>query len=213
MRALILALALLGSCSHAVAAAPKCPSTLANDQWSADCFETVEAKRRVKPQYRKNIVPNKFGRAVIVVAEPFEVLAVDRAGLVVVPGIYAGGDFDYPRAEAHIGRFRADGKCGYFRTDSLKVIVPTAYDECKAFHEGTALACLDCVRYCRSGECEDSTLVGGQGFVFDIKGRLQRQFSLPKLEEVCGRVGVEEVSKVDGRIPFLKCKPEPGLEL
>ena len=213
MRALILALVLLGSIVHAAEAAPKCPSTQANDQWSAECFETVGEKRRVKSQYRKNIVPNKFGRAVIVIAEPFEVLAVDRQGLVVVPGIYAGGGPDYPKAEAGIGRFSSGRKCGYFRTGTFTVIVPPEYGQCQPFQEGTALACQDCVRYCRSGECEDSTLIGGQGFVFDIKGRIQRQFSLPTLEEACGRVGVEEVSRGDGSMPFLKCRPEPGLEL
>ena len=213
MRALFLALLLVVGCTYATAAAPKCPSTQANGQWSAECFETAGETRRVRSQYRKNIVPNKFGRAVIVIEEPFEVLAVDRQGFVVVPGIYAGGGLDYPKAEAGIGRFSSGRKCGYFRTGSFNVIVPPNYGECQAFQEGTALACKDCMRYCRSGGCADSTLIGGLGFMFDIKGRLQRQFSLPTLEEACGRVGVEEVSKLDGSIPFLKCKPEPGLEL
>lgn len=213
MRTFFIAVALLGCCAYAAAAAPKCPSTQSNDEWSAECFETTDGKRRVKPQYRKSIVPNKFGKAVIVVGGPFEVLAVDRLGLVVVPNIRTSGDFDYPKAEAGIGRFSSDGKCGYFRTGSFKVIVPPAYEECMPFHEGTALACRDCKRYCTSGSCEDSTVVGGQGFVFDDKGRLQRQFALPELEKACGRAGVAEVGKRDGPTPFLKCNPEPGLEL
>lgn len=213
MRALLFVLALLAGCAHAAAETPKCPSTQTKDQWSAECFEPIGETRRVKPQYRKSIVPNKFGKSVIVIAEPFEVLVVDRRGHVVVPGIYAGGDFDFPKAEAGIGRFYSGGKCGYFRSGSFKVIVPPTYDGCLAFHEGTALACRDCERYCTSGSCEDSTLVGGQGFVFDGKGRLQRQFALPKLEDACGQAGVAEVGKVDGLTPFLKCKAPPGLKL
>lgn len=212
MRALFLALLLFGGCTYA-ASGPQCPSTQSNDQWSAECFETTGGMRRVKPQYRKNIVPNKFGKAVIDIEGPFEVIAVDSQGLVVVPGIRTSGDFDYPKAEAGIGRFYANGKCGYFRAGSFNVIVPPTYGECMAFHEGTALACRDCVRYCRDGSCADSSLVGGQGFVFDSKGRLRRQFPLPKLEEACGRVGVAEVRELDSHMPFLKCNAEPGLEL
>jgi len=213
MRALFLALVLLGSCVHAVAAATRCPSTQSNDQWSAECFESADGKRRVKPQYRKNIVPNKFGKAVIVIDGPFEVLAVDRQGFVVVPDIRTSGDFDYPRAEAGIGRFFSGGKCGYFRSGSFEVIVPPAYEECMAFREGSALACRDCKRYCTAGSCQDSKFVGGQGFVFDGKGRLKRQFALPELENACGKVGVAEVSELDGPTPFLMCNAPPGLEL
>lgn len=213
MRAMILALMLLVSGVHVASAAPRCPSTQSNEHWSAECFEAIGGKRRVKPQYRKNIVPNKFGKAVIIVGGPFEVLAVDRQGVVVVPGIYVSGDFDFPKAEAGIGRFYSGGKCGYFRSGSFEVIVPPTYEACMPFHEGTALACRDCKRYCTAGSCEDSTVVGGQGFVFDGKGRLKRQFALPELENACGKDGVAEVSELDSHMPFLMCNAPPGLEL
>ncbi len=209
MRSLLLALILLCTACAASATESPCPSTRSNEQWSAACFDATGAVRRVKPQYLRNIVPNKSGMAVIVIAEPFEVVAVDRRGVVVVPGIASAGDFDYPHAEGGIGRFYAGGKCGYFRSGSFQVVVPPEYAACRAFREGEALACRDCMRYCTDEDCHDSKFVGGQGFVFDARGRRLRQFALPRLEESCGKAGVAEVGKLDGGTPLLRCKNDP----
>jgi hypothetical protein len=207
MRAWLLAgvFALSAGCAPAVNEA--CPG---EGEWAAACFETSAGTRQLKPQYRSRLATGKSGVAVIAIAEPREMVAVDRRGVVIVPGIFHTGDFDYPTAEQDVARFQATGKCGFFSSATFKVLVAAEFDQCRAFREGEAIACKDCKRYCTEDECKDSKLVGGQGFAFDAKGKLLRQFALPGLEAACGRAGVAEVENGDGASPRLKCKKDPN---
>jgi hypothetical protein len=206
MRSFFLAclLVLAGGCANAEDACP------ARGEWSAACFEAKGATRQVKPAYRAKLPLQKSGMAVLTISEPRELVAVDRKGVVVIPGIFHTGDFDYPSAEQGVGRFEAGGKCGYFSTATFHALVPAAYDQCQAFHEGEALACKDCVRYCTEDECQDSVLVGGRGFAFDARGKLLREFALPTVDAACGSAAVARVSKMPGAVPRLKCEPGAG---
>lgn len=207
MRAWLLACLFALSAGCATAANEACPG---DGEWAAACFETSAGKRQLKPEHRSKLAFEKSGMAVIVIAEPREMVAVDRRGIVIVPGIFHTGDFDYPTAVQHVARFQATGKCGFFSSATFNVLVPAEFDQCRAFQDGEAIACKDCKRYCTQDECKDYKLVGGQGFAFDAKGKLLRQFALPKLEAACGRAGVAEVGKGDGAYPHLKCKKDPN---
>jgi len=206
MRSILLAClsALAAGCVSA-AEAP-CP---AGDEWAAGGFENSGAMRQVKPQYRNRLAAKKSGITVITIAEPREVVAVDRQGVVVIPGIFHTGDFDYPTAVQGVGRFRLVGKCGYFNTTTFRTLVSAEYAQCQPFHAGEALACKDCERYCTEVDCQNSTVVGGQGFVFDAKGKMRRKFALPKLEDACGRAGVAQVTREGRATPYLRCKEDP----
>ena len=206
MRSIMLAslLALAAGCVSA--AEDPCP---AGDEWAASCFENSGAARQVKPQYRSRLAVKKSGIAVMTIAEPHEVVAVDRQGVVVIPGIFHTGDFDYPTAVQGVGRFRAAGKCGYFNTATFRILVPAEYAQCQTFRDGEALACKDCERYCTEVECQNSTVVGGQGFVFNAKGKLRRKLALPRVEDACGRAGVAQVTREGRATPYLQCKEDP----
>lgn len=204
MRSLFLACLLALTTGCASAGQDACP---AGGEWAASCFEKSGAARQVKPQYRARLAVQESGMAIITIAEPREVVAVDRSGVVVIPGIFHTGDFDYPTAEQNVGRFAAAGKCGFFSTATFRSLVPAAYDQCQAFHDGEAIACVDCVRYCTEDECQDSRLIGGRGFAFDASGKLLRQFALPTLETACGKSGGAQVRKAPGAAPRLECKP------
>lgn len=93
----------------------ECPVRKEGIVWSLACFETVGQTRQVRHEFRDHLMVNEMGFETILVAEPLELVAVDRDGVVVLPGIAHGGDFDYPTAANGIGRFNSDGKCGYFR--------------------------------------------------------------------------------------------------
>jgi len=73
------------------AAEPSCPR---GDDWSAACFEKVGGERRVKARYLPRLARQPSGMAVVVIDDPREMVAVDRRGVVRVPGIYHAGDFD-----------------------------------------------------------------------------------------------------------------------
>lgn len=192
-------------------AAQPCPSAKQGGDWSAACFAGEGSERRVKPQYLKRLAWNQHGMATILVAEPRELLAVDRSGKVVIPNIRHTGDFDYPAAERGIGRFSiadAQGKpkCGYFAAGTFAVVVAPEYDQCQAFHDGAALACKDCVSYCRDGDCHDSVLVGGHGVVLAPDGKVVRLHTPPTLDNVCGQAGKASV-KTHGATAVLHCQP------
>lgn len=191
--------------SYASATEAVCP---AGGEWATSCFENSNASRRIKPQYRGRLVARKSGMTVITIAEPREVVAVDRRGVVVIPDIFHTGDFDYPTAVQGVGRFKSAGKCGYFSTVTFRVLVPAEYEQCQPFHD-EAIACKDCERYCTEDECQDSTFVGGQGFAFNAKGKLLSKFALPKLEDACGRAGVAQVTRAGRATPYLQCKEDP----
>jgi len=188
------------------AAEKACP---AGGKWDASYFENSNASRQIKLQYRGRLVVQKCGMTVITIAEPREVVVVDRRGVVIIPGIFHTGDFDYPTAVQDVGRFKSAGKCGYFSTATLRPLVPAVYEQCQVFRDGEGIACKDCERYCTEDECQDSTLVGGQGFAFSAKGKLLRRFALPKLEDACGRAGVAQITRAGRATPYLQCKEDP----
>lgn len=204
-RCLLLACAML-LVNGCVSAADRCPE---NGEWAAACFETSGGVRQLKSQYREKLAVRKKAVKVITISDPHEVVAVDARGVIVVPGIYHAGDFDYPTAVQNVGRFASAGKCGFFDVASFAILVPAEYDQCSAFHDGEAIACKDCQRYCTDEECHDYKLIGGQGIAFDAKGKALRQFRLPALKDACGKPGVARVGKVNDAIPLLECKNAP----
>ncbi|WP_426338896.1 hypothetical protein ACN9MZ_21245 [Pseudoduganella sp. S-14] len=207
MRAWLFLLVLWPAC--ALAANPGCPTRDDGDLWSAQCFTEQGGVRQLSAQYLHKLTFKKSGKAVIVIdggSAPNEMVALDRRGRVVVPGIYHTQDFDYPYAPLGVGRFDANGKCGYFQSKTFTIIVPAEYDRCHPFHDdGRGEACKDCERYCTHPECYDSSLVGGTGFEFNAKGRLLRSFVLPELDKVCPH-GFE---KLDKESRYMECKDDP----
>lgn len=204
----LLLLFMLATCLDA-AAKDTCPSQ-ESGYWAAACFMTEGEVRRIKPQYLKRLKLDKSGFDVIFVEETLERLAVNRKGVVVIPGIRWTGDFDYPDAEGGVGRFAANGKCGFFKAPAFKIVIPAAYDFCDPFHDGEAAVCTNCREYCLDEDCHLSTFVGGEGYVFNLKGRLLRRFQPPALEQACGKAGVAEVRNPDHKVPLLECKPDPN---
>jgi hypothetical protein len=210
MRACLLLFPLFLMPVFALAAGPGCPARDEEGLWSADCFTLQAGVRQLKPQYLRKLSFKKSGKAVIVLeAFPHEVVALDRRGRVVVPGIRHTGDFDYPSAPRGVARFDANGKCGYFQSSTFQVLVPAEYDQCLSFHDGeTASACKDCESYCTEIDCQDSRLVGGRGFDFDAHGVLLRSYALSELASACPH-GIEKLLR-EGRRRYLKCKDDPN---
>ncbi|WP_154668264.1 hypothetical protein [Pseudoduganella violaceinigra] len=193
---------------RAFAADTGCPAKDGLEAWSPSCFTVKGNVRSLKPQYLRKLKFKKSGKAVLLIEDPREVLALDRRGRVVVPGIYHTGDFDYPSARRGVGRFAENGRCGYFQSGSFKILVPAEYDQCQTFFQNGALSCKECLRYCTKMDCQDSRLVGGQGFWFDARGRLLKSFSLPVLDQVCSH-GIEKLIE-EGQYRFLRCKLGPN---
>lgn len=198
-------------------AAGLCPPPQANADWSSRCFEGKDPVRRVRAKYLKNMGLDKQGVATIRIGSPYELLAVNRRGLVIVPNIYHTGDFDYPDAENGLGRFAVKvknqagkpvSKCGYFRAPAFNVVVPAVYDNCRSVHDGEALVCIDCIQYCTEYECQDSVFIGGKRLVLDDSGKVLRELGPLSLEQACG--GAQYVH-VENRpsIPYLGCLPHP----
>jgi hypothetical protein len=205
----LLLLLILGTCTGAVAK-DNCPSKETRG-WSAACFTTEGKTRRLKPQYLKQLKPDKTGVDLLWNDETHAFDAVNRTGVVVMPGVYVAGDFDYRQAEKGVSRFRSNGKCGYFKVTSFKVVIPPIYDVCYAFQEGMAYTCQDCTEYCSEDEdCHFPMMVDGWGFKFDLKGRVLRQFRLPPLEGACGSAGVAESGMRNGVRHWLRCNEDPN---
>ena len=195
-----------------------CPPTNLNKDWSAACFAKTGDGRRVKPNYINNLRLNQYGRTTIMIADPRELVAVDRDGKVVIPGIRHTGDHDYPNAHLGIGRFYSSSKisggkqasCGYFETRRLRVIVPARFDHCQPFKEKHAFACTDCVSYCSEPDCQDSVLVGGVGTMLRSDGRTRKTFTLPTLDTVCARPDLLRIIKLSSGAAMLQCLTGPG---
>jgi hypothetical protein len=211
MLAMLVALA-LASCN----AAELCPSTDKNLEWSSNCFEGVEAVRRVKPEHTKKITANQAGYATIMISHPRELVAVDRTGVVTIPNIFHTGDFDYPNARARLGRFQAPtkngkgesiAKCGYFDALTLQITIPATYDHCQPFVQGVAAVCNGCATYCAEPECQSSIFVGGEGFAIDSKNKILRQFTPPSLAKACGGGTTAKVVKITQAISYVQCTP------
>ncbi len=209
MRACLLLLFLVLAPLRALAVTPGCPASGDGGDWDASCFTVKDGVRELRPQYLRKLKFKKSGKAVILIEDPREVVAVDRRGRVVVPGIYHAGDFDYPSAPRGVARFESNGKCGFFQSRTFRILVPAEYDHCHSFHDGeTATACKDCENYCTEVECQDSVMVGGRGFNFDAKGQLLRSYDVGGLDKTCPH-GIEKLVK-EGRYRYLKCNDDPN---
>ena len=167
-----------------------------NHEWSARCFEQKDDGRHVKARYRKNLHVDRRGVALILIAQPRELVAVDRRGKVAIPDIRYAGDFDYPYEQNGMSRFSdtvrdASGQsktlCGYFSTRRFRIVVPAQFDACQAFHDGKADACKDCSLYCTEPECQNSVLIGGQGYAVQPDGSMHMHRTIPSKERLCSR--------------------------
>ena len=163
-------------------------------EWAASCFVMDKSGRRLKPQYLKHLQFDSRGLTTLVIFEPPELVAVNRQGKVVVPGIRHTGDFDYPDAEGGIGRFetpprtpesKVKSKCGYFDSRDFRIVIPAEYAQCDPFSKGEAVACKDCVRACTAPECQDSILLDGEGIAFGPDGIVLKRFKLPDRKSIC----------------------------
>jgi len=187
---------------HAPAkAAHPCPETSGNPEWAASCFVADKGGRRLKPQYLKGLQFDSRGFTTLVISEPRELVAVNRQGKVVVPGIRHTGDFDYPDAEGGIARFesppftpgsKVKPRCGYFDSRDFRIIVPAEYAQCHPFSKGEAVACKDCVLVCTEPECQDSALVDGEGVALGPDGSVRNRFRLPAMKDICADPGSKE---------------------
>jgi len=210
---------LLASCILGTSASTLCPPTNTNTAWSAQCFEGQGESRRVKAAQLGNLKADKTGMTTVLIAEPRELVAVDRSGKVLVSGIVHTGDFDYPTARYGIGRFTtvtrdASGKprtqCGYFRVEDFRILVPASFDQCQPFKDEQALACHGCVAYCTETDCQDRRLVGGTGTLFGTDGKAVRSFELPPLEKVCAAPARARIEKLENGAAMLTCPHDPN---
>ena len=218
LRTLLAGWAVLAVGTHALAAKPvdQCPRTKSGNEWSAQCFMENGGERKVKPRYVKRINANRHGMAVITIEDPREMVAVNRRGVVVIPNIRHTGDFDYPTADRGIGRFainvagddtRPVYKCGYFKAEQFRIVVPAQYDQCAPFREGEGEACTECVSYCTDEDCHDRVMVGGKGVVLVPNGDILRTYTPPDLDKVCGAGQRAETRAArGGGTLFLNCK-------
>ncbi len=172
------------------------------------CSATTAPQRQVTPEQLRDASFDQSGHAVVLIEAPRELVAVDRRGTVVVPGIYQLGDFDYPGPRGHLARFRDGGKCGYFDVRDFQVRVPATYDQCLAFEEDSAQACNDCQIYCIDSECHGSMLVGGRGVEIDQRARIVRQFKQRSLAQACGG-NAGTVERRGSGNAWLNCPPDP----
>ncbi len=204
--------------AYAATAGEHCPQTGANGIWSADCFENKGTERRIIPKYLNRIEFSANGMAVVVIDRPRETVAIDRRGLIVIPGIHAGGDSDWPGSEEGISRFSMQGeepggrvvsKCGYFRIRELAIITPARYDSCKPFFHGKAQACTNCQAYCALDGCHKLTFIGGEGFSIGADGKVEKTFTPPSLENAC-ETGKPPAITGTGDVKYLKCGPSPS---
>lgn len=209
----LMALLLAIFTSHAFAS-DLCPSTSKKEEWSVDCFEGVGELRRVKDAFLDRLSLNEHGKAVILIGDPRELLAVDRYGKVVVPNIRHAGDFDYPEAFHGIGRFSmvrvgADGgrieKCGYFKAPQFQVLVAPDFDQCDAFNEEGAYVCRGCASYCSDAACHNRHFIGGRGFLLDAKGNVKKEFIPKTLDNFCRRPDLVRVTKLDPGALMIHC--------
>lgn len=178
----------------ASSAAHLCPTTGPGVEWAATCFEANPQGRHVKQRYIKRLRPNRGGYTTVMISEPRELVAVDRRGKVVVPGIIHTGDYDFPTTDGSLARFttgnnvhgaEAPSGCGYFDTRSFRIVVPAEYDHCKAYTDGEAIACKKCESFCVEPECRDRVLVGGEGVVLGSDGKVRKRFALPHTKPAC----------------------------
>lgn len=205
-------------------AADACPPNGRDVEWSAQCFEMKGGIRQIKAAFRNKLNVNRNGMTTIMITRPRELVAVDRRGRVVVPGIYHTGEFDYPNAENGIGRFEVvfnDRKkaprrqCGYFKDADFKVVVPARFDACHPFRDGEAKVCKGCASYCNGPDCQHTYMVGGQSITLGTDGKVRRTATLPTLDDLCKPPAKLVTGKDNGGETWVRCDgsfdmPSPG---
>lgn len=214
MKTMMIAAPVLALWSPLGWAASPCPSTRVNHEWRAGCFEQNDGGRQVKGAYRKNIHVDRRGVALILIAQPRELVAVDRRGKVVIPDIRYAGDFDYPDEQSGMSRFldtvkNASGAsktlCGYFSTRRFRIVVPAQFDACQAFQDGKADACKDCTLYCTEPECQNSVLIGGQGYAVQPDGSMKMQRIVSSKKALCSRLELLQETEMYAGRTWLRC--------
>ncbi len=181
-----------------------CPET----EWTESCFVHSESGRRIKTQYLNRIKFQRNGFAVIRLL-PYEVVAVNKKGEVVVPGIVSG-NYDYRDVEGGIAMFSIPAKnstskfnkyiCGYFQISNFKIIIPPVYNRCDAFQNQKAYVCKNCRHDCI--ECNVVEYYGGEAFVINTKNEILKRITLPILP-LCSTV-----QGVGGYPENQPCRPE-----
>lgn len=195
---LFIVLTFFGAVAQASAVEDLCPKTSKSREWAATCFEHTDSGRKIKKQFRKNLVLNRTGHAAIVITTPPELVSVNRQGKVVELKMahLRGADFDFEPGDEkgdivrfgylrdRVNKSRAF-KCGFYRTGKFAVLVPPVYDVCDALSEGSALVCFNCTSHCDSGDCHESDITGGEGLVINEKNEILKKIQLPSLP-LCG---------------------------
>lgn len=180
----------------AIAADP-CPAESRGTEWASTCFETDHNGRRVKSSYLNRLRFDRRGYTTVVISEPRELVAINRRGEVVVPGIMHTGDYDFPHAHGGIARFtiephvpgaKARAQCGYFDSRNFHIVVPAEYDHCQPYTDDEAIACKECESYCTEPECQDRILLGGTGFILGLDGKVRGRRKLPDVKSACKEI-------------------------
>lgn len=208
---LVVLLAMLYVASWNTANASTTKAACPKSEWTEACFEQKAEERRIKPKYLNRVKFQRNGFAVLYL-ESGETLAVNKKGVVVVPGIESG-NYSYKDAEGGIAIFSFPAKnstskfdaynCGYFRLSDFKIVVPPIYNRCDHFHKQKAIVCKNCRPDCI--ECNSSAYYGGEGFEINAKHEILKRFPLPKLP------ACSTVEGVGGYPKGQPCRPPDGL--
>lgn len=206
----VIAVSLAGTV-NATASDDPCPVTSKSLQWSSACFDTTITGRQIKKQHRRKIAFDRNGFAVIVIAAPLEMVAVNRHGTIVKLNRSHLSNFDFePTDDGEIARFdykwlyakkTKQFKCGYYREGRFHVLVPPVYDQCDSFDKGTAQVCLGCTSHCPGGDCHENNWAGGEGLVINENNETLSRFALPSTPLCSG-----DKDKASEEKP---CRPRP----
>lgn len=180
----------------APAGASGCPPTNVSRLWSAECFDTKNGVRTVKKEYRKNVLLQGRRSTSVVVTEPLELVSIGSTGSVRPSKYGDDSEFHFEPTDGQTGRFgyltkNSDGKmiskCGYYRRDQFRVLVPPIYDQCDSFNDDRALVCVDCFSHCPSGDCHVSNFVGGKGYIINARNEIIESVDMPDLPFCSGK--------------------------
>lgn len=196
----------------------QCAKTTVNRQWSASCFEHVDSGRRVKKEFRKNIVVDRSGVAVVVIDAPAEIVAVSKRGRVVPLWEAHLSGFGFEPSDGEVARVsylwktqtgEQASKCGYFEGRHTNILVPPIYDGCESFRDGSAQVCLACTLHCPSGDCHELEFIGGEGMLINKNNEVLKRFALPTLPK-CRQHGKPRNADVPGEDK--DCIPQSRVE-
>lgn len=185
-RRLAMILGLLMTLFAAPSSAASNETTCPKKEWNEACFDNTAGTRRLKPAFIKRVKFQRNGFAVLYL-EGHELVAINRKGVVVVPGIVSG-DFSYEEAENGVAAFytrpyqkgnNAQRKCGYFQLSNFKIVIPPVYDICARFQREKAYVCVNCHLDC--ADCHNYAYYGDKAYVITPKNEVLRTITLPKI--------------------------------